>query len=50
MKGEEQASGGEAPPFTAPGWVRDEQGRLMRELKPHMGRRMRGWDYRRPGY
>ena len=22
----------------------------MRELKPHMGRRMRGWDYRRPGY
>ena len=22
----------------------------MRELKPHMGRRLRGWDYRRPGY
>jgi hypothetical protein len=21
----------------------------MRELKPHMGRRLRGWDYRRPG-
>ena len=36
--------------FIAPGWVLDEQGRLMRELKPHMGRRLRGWDYRRPGY
>lgn len=36
--------------FVAPGWVLDEQGRFMRELKPHMGRRLRGWDYRRPGY
>ena len=39
-----------SPAFVAPGWVLDEQGRLMRELKPHMGRRLRGWDYRRPGY
>ena len=38
-----------SPAFVAPGWVLDEQGRLMRELKPHMGRRLRGWDYRRPG-
>ena len=40
----------EAPAFVAPGWVVDDQGRLMRELKPHMGRRLRGWDYRRPGH
>ena len=41
---------GEEGSFVAPGWMLDEQGRLMRELKPHMGRRLRGWDYRRPGY
>ena len=27
------------------GWVLDESGRLKREIKPHMGRRLRGWDY-----
>lgn len=27
------------------GWVLDEMGRLKREIKPHMGRRLRGWDY-----
>ena len=27
------------------GWVLDEFGRLKREIKPHMGRRLRGWDY-----
>ena len=35
----------EAPAFVAPGWVLDEQGRLMRELKPHMGRRLPDFDY-----
>jgi len=29
----------------APGWVRDDQGRLRRETKPHMGRRLPGFDY-----
>ena len=46
---EEIPSLAEDPAFVASGWVLDEQGRLMRELKPHMGRRLRGWDYRRPG-
>ena len=27
------------------GWVLDEFGRLKREIIPHMGRRLRGWDY-----
>lgn len=27
------------------GWVLDEFGRLKREIKPRMGRRLRGWDY-----
>ena len=27
------------------GWVLDEIGRLKREVKPRMGRRLRGWDY-----
>jgi REP element-mobilizing transposase RayT len=27
------------------GWVLGESGRLKREIKPHMGRRLRGWDY-----
>ena len=31
--------------YTAPGWVRDAEGRLKRETKPHMGRRRNGWDY-----
>ena len=31
--------------FVAPGWVLDGQGRLMRELKPHMGRRLPDFDY-----
>lgn len=35
--------------YTAPGWVRDAEGRLRRETKPHMGRRLPGFDYRRPG-
>lgn len=35
--------------YTAPGWVRDAEGRLKRETKPHMGRRLPGFDYRRPG-
>lgn len=35
--------------FIAPGWKLDEQGRLRRETKPHMGRRLPGYDYRRPG-
>ena len=35
--------------YTAPGWVRDADGRLKRETKPHMGRRLPGFDYRRPG-
>lgn len=35
--------------FTAPDWVVDEQGRLRRETRHHMGRRLPGWDYRRCG-
>ena len=31
--------------FTAPGWVRDENGRLKRETKPRMNRRLPGFDY-----
>lgn len=27
------------------GWVVDELGRLKREIKPRMGRRLHGWDY-----
>ena len=27
------------------GWVLDESGRFKREIKPRMGRRLRGWDY-----
>ena len=30
---------------TAPGWERDESGALRREKKPHMGRRLPGFDY-----
>ena len=33
-----------------PGWTLDESGRLKRETIPRMGRRLRGWDYKRPGY
>lgn len=29
------------------GWVLDESGRLKRETIPRMGRRLRGWDYKR---
>ncbi len=29
----------------APGWVRDENGNLRREKKPHMGRRLPCFDY-----
>ena len=36
---------GEEGRFVAPGWVLDGQGRLMRELKPHMGRRLPDFDY-----
>ena len=36
---------GEECSFVAPGWVLDGQGRLMRELKPHMGRRLPDFDY-----
>ena len=36
---------GEEGSFVAPGWVLDGQGRLMRELKPHMGRRLPDFDY-----
>ena len=36
--------------YLAPGWRVDEAGRLKRETKPHMGRRLPGFDYRRPGY
>ena len=36
---------GEEGCFVAPGWVLDGQGRLMRELKPHMGRRLPDFDY-----
>ena len=36
---------GEDGSFVAPGWVLDGQGRLMRELKPHMGRRLPDFDY-----
>lgn len=31
--------------FTAPGWVRDENGVLKRETKPRMNRRLPGFDY-----
>ena len=31
--------------FTAPGWVRDENGALRRETKPRMNRRLPGFDY-----
>ena len=34
-----------AGPNIAPGWVRDENGNLRRETKPHMGRRLPGFDY-----
>ena len=27
------------------GWLLDESGHLKREIKPRMGRRLRGWDY-----
>ena len=33
------------PEFTAPGWERDENGALRRVKKPHMGRRLPGFDY-----
>ena len=36
---------GEEGSFVAPGWVLDGQGRLLRELKPHMGRRLPDFDY-----
>lgn len=36
---------GEEGSFVAPGWVLDGQGWLMRELKPHMGRRLPDFDY-----
>ena len=36
---------GEEGRSVAPGWVLDGQGRLMRELKPHMGRRLPDFDY-----
>ena len=32
------------------GWIQDEKGRWRRETVHHMGRRLPGWDYRRPGY
>ena len=32
------------------GWIQDEEGRWRRETIHHMGRRLPGWDYRRPGY
>ena len=32
------------------GWIQDEEGRWRRETVHHMGRRLPGWDYRRPGY
>ena len=31
--------------FTAPGWEHDENGALRRVKKPHMGRRLPGFDY-----
>ncbi len=31
--------------LTAPGWERDENGALRRVKKPHMGRRLPGFDY-----
>ena len=31
--------------YTAPGWERDESGALRRVKKPHMGRRLPGFDY-----
>ena len=31
--------------YTAPGWERDENGALRRVKKPHMGRRLPGFDY-----
>ena len=34
-----------AGPNIAPGWERDENGNLRREKKPHMGRRLPGFDY-----
>lgn len=34
-----------AVPDIAPGWERDENGNLRREKKPHMGRRLPGFDY-----
>ena len=36
---------GEEGSFVAPGWVLDGQGRLMRELRPPMGRRLPAFDY-----
>ena len=36
--------------YTAPGWVRDENGCLRRETIHRMGRRLPSWNYRREGY
>ena len=41
---------GMAPISMPAGWIKDEQGRWRRETIHHMGRRLPGWDYRRPGY
>ena len=38
-------SAAETGQFTAPGWVRDENGVLRRETKPRMNRRLPGFDY-----
>ena len=38
-------SAGHGAGYTAPGWERDESGALRRVKKPHMGRRLPGFDY-----
>lgn len=36
-------------PASYPGWVQTEDGVWRRETIHRMGRRLPGWDYRRPG-
>ena len=43
--GTEQSIAARTGQFTAPGWVRDENGALRRETKPRMNRRLPGFDY-----
>ena len=49
-KGEQRLAQAVASEDGATGWVVGPDGRLRRETKHHMGRRLPTWDYRRPAY